>query len=188
MSVLVYLAGKIGVHGWRGKIVKDIDVLTEDIYRTEPSETYIDGLYTTGPFFICCDHGCYHGSESHGVGAYTEKEIDNDSGITPDRCSGEGVPAGLVPQICESQIMDSNFLFAYIDSSTCYGTLYEIGYAKAMGIQVAVMFANPDLKRDMWFISESANIVFSCDGYALKAETRRKEIFSAASQIAKLLV
>ena len=154
--------------------MKDIDVLTEDIYRTEPSETYIDGLYTTGPFFICCDHGCYHGSESHGVGAYTEKEIDNDSGITPERCSGEGVPAGLVPQICESQIMDSNFLFAYIDSSTCYGTLYEIGYAKAMGIQVAVMFANPDLKRDMWFISESANIV---TGMRLKRKPGAKKYF-----------
>ena len=83
--------------------------------------------------------------------------------------------------------MQSDFVFAYIDSPSCYGTLYEIGYAKGRNKPVAVMFANPKLKNDMWFISESANIVFSNEAYALKAETKSPDIFSAAKQIAHLL-
>ena len=187
-AYLVYLAGKISDADWRNRIVRElrghiIDVHT--IYSSDPAETYIDELFVSGPFFISCDHGCYHGHKTHGVGAYSPGDFIDDE--YPGRCSGIGVPKSLVPSVCMSQINCSDFVFAYIDSPTCYGTLAEIGFAIGRKLPVAVMFANSAIKDDMWFIAESADIVFNKHGYVKKAETKNVKIFDLAQQIAALL-
>lgn len=170
----VYLAGKISKHGWRDKIVSHFP---EDEY----AETKVNGVISCGPFFIACDHGCYHGDNSHGVGAYeTGEEF-------PERCEGKGTPQALVPTVCTNQIDKSNFVFAYIDSDSCYGTLCEIGYAIGKNIPVAVMFSKKTLKRDMWFIAEIVNIVFNGCADMMKCEIKKKEIFFAAQNIADLI-
>lgn len=188
--LLVYLAGKITKNDWRNSIVKELRGHVFDvhaIYSTQPADTYIDNMYVTGPFFISCDHGCYHGHDSHGVGAYSPGQYDDvDDGYTGG-CSGNGVPKSLVPSVCMKQIEESNFVFAYIDSETCYGTLLEIGYAIGRGIPVSVMFSNKKLLKDMWFIAESANIVFDENGHLKKAEIKDPEIFDASQKSAMLI-
>ena len=44
-------------------------------------------------------------------------------------------------------------MFAYINSDECYGTLYEIGYAKALGKPVLIVFDNGQRCKKMWFIN-----------------------------------
>lgn len=172
----VYLAGKISKNGWRSKLViglRDAADEASDVLTADYKNTIIDGLLTSGPYFISCDHGCYHGDNSHGVGA------DGDT-----MCSGIGIPASIVPKVCMKQIAKSNFVFAYIDSTSCYGTLCEIGYAIGKGKPVAVMFANHKLKRDMWFIAEMAHIVFNVNGSLLRTNIQEAEIIMYAQRIA----
>lgn len=178
----VYLAGKITSSGWREKIAPIRDDVRNNIYKVKYVGTFIKDLLTTGPFFISCDHGCYHGDTLHGVGAYGPEDTD-----TPG-CEGDGVPKCMVPTICTHQIDDSNFVFAFIDSVTCYGTLCEIGYAIGKGIPVAVMFSDESLKKDMWFIAEIADIVLDHCGMVRKSTTKEVNIVSAAIAIAGRLV
>ena len=93
----------------------------------------------------------------------------------------------MVPTICTHQIDDSNFVFAFIDSTTCYGTLCEIGYAIGKGIPVAVMFSDKSIRKDMWFIAEIADIVLDPFGSVLKSTTKEVDIVSAAISIAARL-
>ena len=178
-ETFVYLAGKIHKNGWRDKILDySVTICGEkDIIATKASEY----LFSCGPFFISCDHGCYHGENSHGVGAYKIGEE------FPDRCQGKGTPQALVPTVCMNQINKSDFVFAYIDSASCYGTLCEIGYAIGKGKPVAVMFATDKLKNDMWFIAEIANIVFNRKSDVLKCETNEPDMFDFAQNLAYLI-
>ena len=172
----VYLAGKISKNGWRARIVpglRDAALEASDVLKADYKETIIDGLITSGPYFICCDHGCYHGDGSHGVGS---------SGYVT--CNGIGIPAPIVPKICQEQIARSNFVFAYINSDSCYGTLCEIGYAIGKGKPVAVMFTSKKLRKEMWFVSEFASIEFDVDGSLLRANITESEIIMFAQRIA----
>lgn len=177
----VYLAGKITSNGWREQIAPIRDDVDNDIYGVKYVQTFIKGLITTGPFFISCDHGCYHGDTLHGVGAYGSEDVDKPG------CVGDGIPKCMVPTICTHQIDKSNFVFAFIDSTTCYGTLCEIGYAIGKGIPVAVMFSNKSMRKDMWFIAEIADIVLDSYGSVLKSTTKEVDIVSAATAIAARL-
>ena len=183
--MIVYLAGKISANGWREKIVIDIADVANDITEKEYATTRYEHLVCSGPFFIACDHGCYHGDASHGVGAYEAGDEDEKGAF---RCDGRGLPQSIVTSICKKQIMRSNFVFAYIDDPSCFGTLCEIGYAVGRNIPVAVLFANNQLKKDMWFVSEMANIVFDSNGKMLKAQINDAEIFVYARNIADLLL
>ena len=174
----VYLAGKIHMNGWRKAIVpklRDIASNVDDIFGTDCAETVIENLYVTGPFFISCDHGCYHGEGSHGVGA------------DGDGCEGSGVPEDVVPKVCIDQIERSNFVFAFIDDDTCFGTLCEIGYAIGKGIPVAVMLSTEKLRNSMWFVSQMADIEFAKDGYLLKSNVNDPLINRASIEIADIL-
>lgn len=173
----VYLAGKIDMNGWRTVIFPRMRYMNNSyrIFGTDCEPTTIDNLYVTGPFFISCDHGCYHGDASHGVGA------------DGDGCEGSGIPASVVPKVCMDQIERSNFVFAYIDDPTCFGTLCEIGYAVGKGIPVAVMCSTDKLRDNMWFISQMADMEFAKDGFLLKSNVKDPLINRAAIEIADKL-
>jgi hypothetical protein len=155
----VYLAGKIRQNGWREGICG---------YRcgghTDSHELYGDlvinrNLTVTGPFFISCDHGCYHGNGSHGVGAW-EGDPDDPTfykhGVPSEwpGCSELGLERSNVVTLCKKQIDEAEIVFVYIDCRDCFGTLAEIGYAHAKGKTIIIKFKNDDLERDMWFISK----------------------------------
>ena len=176
-NVLVYLAGKIRKNDWRSAIVTDIRSIasgTDYILSDHTVKTIINSLWVSGPFFISCDHGCYHGDQSHGVGA---------GGCG---CCGEGrgVPASVVTKVCQRQIDRSNFVFAYIEDETCFGTLCEIGYAIGKGIPVTVLFSSHEIRTKMWFIAEIANIELSIS----EDEFRGKEIIMLRSNVEDLNV
>ena len=74
----------------------------------------------------------------------------------------------IVYSRCLSQIDKSDIVFAWIDTMDCYGTLAEIGYAKAKGktiwIGIDEKLNTPDedsdrLSDQLWFAKEMASVV-----------------------------
>ncbi len=180
----VYLAGKISRDDWRKHIdgYRPFSMDAADIADDENEKnSHLDDfanhfgelpviskypfIQVTGPFFLSCDHGCYHGEQSHGVGA--DGLLIDPTGHKLDlgwyRCSGHSFTREEVTQICVRQIHSSDMVFAYIDDPTCYGTLFEIGFAKSAGKSIAVMFKSQDMADDMWFAAERADVVYVLD-------------------------
>jgi hypothetical protein len=144
----VYLAGKIGFHDWRERFY--YVAFWEHFPVNELSERFVhvsDELTVTGPFFISCDHGCYHGKNKHGVGAVDSLHSEHEWG----GCMGNYYTRQDVLNICKRQIDRAEIVFAYIDEGDCYGTLAEIGYAHAKGKDIVIVFSNEKLRREMWF-------------------------------------
>ena len=144
----VYLAGKITGHRWRQRILSDIDTL-----RWSDSPISKGYFYYTGPFFTACDHGCYHGPNTHG-------SINSGSKVCP------GFSEDILPirqkhiaNRCYAAIDGADFVFAYISERQCEGTLGELGYALGKGIPYAIAFA-PDvsdaLNNPFWLICSNA--------------------------------
>lgn len=63
-----------------------------------------------------------------------------------------------VREMCRAAVRSSDLVFAWIDATTCYGTLVEIGWAEAWGIEIAIA-APPFVGEghhplhDMWFVA-----------------------------------
>ena len=146
----VYLAGKISFHDWRERFTGYGMAFWEHLAPNELAERFEyvnDKLTVTGPFFISCDHGCYHGDGKHGVGAVESLHSDDEWG----GCMGNYYSRHNVLDICKRQIDRAEIVFAYINCDDCYGTLAEIGYAHAKGKDIVIAFGNEKLRREMWF-------------------------------------
>ena len=150
----VYLAGKIRQTCWRHLL---IDGLRNHSWN-DGALTQVDFDYL-GPFFISCDHGCYHRDTTHGAGI----------GCTPDF----DVHAWCVAQYCRHAVQQSDLVFAYIESSDCYGTIAELERAHTHNIPVVVAFA-PGLanenKNEFWFVCTLArSVIYDVDESQLPA-------------------
>ena len=121
-----YFAGKIAKNDWRHALVPRLR-----------NHAWGDGdldcgkFNYVGPFFVSCDHGCYHSPESHG--AYRDGCFDD----------GHNKPQTWkhVVDSCLHGVSSCDIVFAYIESLECVGTFTEIGYAVAKGIPVVMCVA-----------------------------------------------
>jgi hypothetical protein len=90
----VYLAGKIGRNDWRHELVPELrgtvngDCLDPEPVLFDPTLRIDCGDFVyVGPFFVSCDHGCFHGPASHGaVGAPDEGLSQAERGVLHGRC------------------------------------------------------------------------------------------------------
>lgn len=142
----VYLAGKISRNGWRESIggCRTNSVVNGDDYidyLVNFTQEVNDSLVIVGPTFVACDHGCYHGPESHGAGLSHYGCANGNANLTRED----------VLCICKAQIDRADIVFAYIDCEDCFGTIAEIGYAHAQGKDLVIKFANENLRKEMWF-------------------------------------
>lgn len=132
----VYLAGKIRKHCWRHLLIQGLRG-----HRWCDGVLRQDGFDYTGPFFVGCDHGCYHKAGTHG----------NGFGCSPSY----NKPRVAVVKLCRNAVTRSNLLFCYIDAPDCYGTIAEIERAHIRGIRVVIVFA-PNMAslrtNDFWFV------------------------------------
>ncbi len=159
----IYMAGKVYFGCWRHELVKDLRgalEYDEEGYKEIPQIEEEEFIYT-GPFFMSCDHGCYHGENSHGMGLYN---IDSKIEYKPDGMSyypGEGGfsvkenPRQITQEKCITGIKNCDILFAWLDSEDSFGTFAEIGYAKALGKEIWIAY--PHYNQDMWFLYMMAN-------------------------------
>ena len=155
----IYLAGKISKNGWRESIRsqwREFFCYDEETYDKDKFKNIIleydetGDIYITGPWFIGCDHGCFHGESTHGVGL---KEITCDGTWQSRFTEAE------VKEICFNQIEHSDVVFAYINDNTCYGTIAEIGYAYGLDKHIILLFDSKKRMSDMWFITQLGDYV-----------------------------
>lgn len=117
----IYLAGKIAEQDWRHGLVNDLTFVGRAAW-TPTLDALGPGIHYTGPYFLADGHGCTYGPCAHGRG--------NDCSL-----SG-GDSAEQTVELCLRAIDESTALFAWLDDLTAYGTLVEIGYARAKAIPV----------------------------------------------------
>lgn len=161
----IYMAGKISLgiptNDWR-----------RTIYDYYPYENLpLPGFHTyVGPYPISVGgHGIRMIPCTHGLGGY-ETENDGDA----DYSAEDDIDKNYVVDRCFAGIDQCDILFAWIDTMDCYGTLAEIGYAKAMNKQILIGFSekltipksnfydaykphNISESHDLWFIETMAN-------------------------------
>lgn len=142
----IYLAGKIRKNCWRHQLVKG---LREHDWNLGPLPQL--GFTYVGPFFVSCDHGCYHTNNSHG----------NTMGHQPSE-SELALHQKAVVQRCRSAINQADIVFCFIESLDCFGTIAEIERAHILGKCVVIAFA-PGLasaeENDLWFVCTDAHSV-----------------------------
>jgi len=145
----VYLAGKVNNYCWRHQYVKGLraavfvnskwPVLKNAIFK---------GVHYCGPFFVSCDHGCYHGDSSHGCGGEMMDRRQDEYGGHYVPCIGESDSAENVFNNCMDAIRVADIVVANIEP-TAYGTITEIGFAYALKKKIAIVTENKDA--DLWF-------------------------------------
>lgn len=201
----VYLAGKIAKNDWRSSIVPPIrsnewgERVTynngmydrhggELLWSQHPVPFEIDGVQheCTGPFFVSCDHGCFHDSCAHGIGA-------QGFGEHPPACLGseDGIPREQVPDLCFEAIGASQLVFAWIERADCHGTLLELGYAIGLGnVLTAICFdarfnAIAGVRADLWFAKHAVDLVIAENMNDGPREALRKAVRWASGNLRK---
>lgn len=152
----VYYAGKIGKNDWRHSLYSGLRHHTSDQVDEYTQPLTISSVTYAGPYFISCDHGCYHGKNTHGVGL----------GVIGTMCMWS-VKESSAFEDCVTYIKKADILFAYIDSTDCYGTISEIGYAKALGKPIYIVLDVSKLHMseisDLWFVLHMGDKVVRTD-------------------------
>jgi len=156
-----YLAGKISGTDWRDSIVPG---WSEENHSYQYNAAFLEydsdkkwaivpnactvlgaGLHYAGPWWNDLD-SCGHSnartsSGRHGYGSQFNPE-------------SSAIRSSEILEAVHAAIAGSDMLFAWIDSGDCYGTIYEIGYARAMGKPVVVgvseEFCGEAVLGDMW--------------------------------------
>ena len=141
----IYLAGKIRANCWRHRLVPN---LRDSTWGDAP--LYCDTYLYVGPFFVGCDHRCYHGESTHGN--YNKYDL----------CRQLGTTRREIRHRCLAAVEECDIFVAYIDSHDCYGTIAEIQHALDISKLVVIAFA-PGIatvdKNDYWFTSCSEHRV-----------------------------
>ncbi len=163
MTRNIYMAGKIRKGDWREVFIPNMRKIGSSLYDQLgnayfewPIERMGNGHYYTGPYFVACDHGCFHGPNQHGAGARDD-----------NNCYGGGIAntRKMVYGACRTAMIMSNTIFAWIDSPDCYGTIAELGIAAGeYGKKVDIWIAGPQEFDDLWFVYNLAgDTTFSYD-------------------------
>lgn len=167
----VYLAGPIAKNDWRHSIVTGLrgeSALRQgedwDDWPIMERAIFGDHHYV-GPYFLSCDHGCFHGQATHGCG--------ETNGCTPGvpcgpesaipaealwECEGE-LRRDYVARQCVAAISRCSVIFAWIDRPDCYGTLVELGYAARLNDErnawlPKIFMAGPGMTDEHWLLSK----------------------------------
>lgn len=147
----IYFAGKISCNDWRKEMADVEDKRIGEVFEC-------GDFFYCGPWFIDCDHCCFHRVGSHGVGAVDSSEatLDLNFGQHPHEFGcGSTTPRAMAYAICLDGIRRADCVFAWIDAPDCYGTIYEIAFAHSIDKPVFLHFSSKQLYDDMWFIRES---------------------------------
>jgi len=161
----IYFAGKISKNDWRNTLTKKSLVTAGPL---DDVETVCKHEYV-GPFFMSCDHGCFHGHSSHGL---TQRGYGGCCASNDGFSGSTGFTRDVIANNCLRWIDYADIVFAWINTKDCFGTLAEIGYAHAKNKPIWLVYSDvlfniklewptniiPD-RHDMWFIDQMAEKV-----------------------------
>jgi hypothetical protein len=157
----IYLAGKIAKGDWRHLFVPTLrTITTPGIWQTTTRVPMRYGHTYTGPFFIACDHGCFHGNNKHGAGAVAGQQSPNAI------CRAMSVAPAEVIDKAFNGIRRCDYMVVWADSdfTHAYGTHAEIGLAKAMGKKIAIIKeSHVGIWDDLWFVLGLADVTQEAD-------------------------
>lgn len=178
----VYLAGKITKNGWRNNIFKGLRSFKENDWYFDSSygrRHYLaaDGYEYVGPYFLADDHGSFHGEGTHGRGVNkNENPMMNPNWRESQRS---------VVSKCFEWINECDKLFVWLDSADAFGTITEIGYAKALNkpifFALDAKLKGTIFEEDIWFVINTAYDFVYCDN----AE-QAWEVFTGKTKITKI--
>lgn len=148
----VYFAGRIKKNCWRhsiiGRTISSDDVHAEfvphDLIRFGTDQQF----EYTGPYFRACDHGCSHGSATHGAAA----------GCIEDAAQSRR----QVFRAALNGIQRADTIFVWLDRyhGEANATKAEVGYAFAL--EKNIVLACPDADAELWFLGQMAtSIIFA---------------------------
>ena len=188
----VYLAGKVSKNCWRHQMVRGLrDVHPEWHCGDEDSTARwgghfpllpraVDGRHDhVGPYFVGCDHGCYHGHRTHGLLYRPVAEASD--GFTPAQREAAG---RRIHGLCLDAVDRCDLLYAWVDAPDCYGTVAEMAWARQRGKQVWV--AGPQTYEELWFTYQFANLRLFGGGSALDAFRRLERVHAGAATLAEV--
>lgn len=213
----LYLAGRVAKHDWRHAVVGG-GYLRDAAGWLPWSELTFQGSGVSplgwneyvGPFFVGCDHGCGHGKRLHGCGVAENHDCGAGSDfLEPDEAQAGDDPDGLkfwdrrrlpagmrehVSRECMLAIQRSDGVFAWLDDTECYGTLWELGFATALH-KVISIYSPPGVDlSELWLPMEQAHVRSAANPLDAFAEFRRETEVTIAlagatdSPIEKLLL
>lgn len=148
----IYLAGKIrpwgngGQEDWRFTLVPELAhtvspewmgayISVHDEWFILPKAILRQFNYV-GPFFTDLSdvYGGHGGGKAFAHGIYADRRPgESHQGYTETM-------RDMVTVLCCKALRRADLVFAWIDSVDCYGTLFELGYAKALGKPIAAYF------------------------------------------------
>jgi len=162
----VYLAGRIDHTDWRHDIAEVRGALSNvEPQIDQPMRTAIrpgvrvqgGPTHISGPYFISCDHGGFHGPTSHGVGAdYKDARCCPVDVMYPN-------PRTFAVQRCMTWLRDADAMYVWVgwDFEQAHGTHVEMGVAHALGIPIfaavksgALTDSRNDAQVETWFALE----------------------------------
>lgn len=152
---VIYLAGRISRGDWRESLFWG--VVGEEPDRLSgywPVSAGRGAFDYCGPYFTNQGHGMDHGPGQHGVAENRINEYGYDRSDLRRRTF----------RACLNAIRACTVFFAWLEDGEAYGTLVEIGYARAMNKKVVVAHP-PDVDlSDQWFALQAADRVIVADG------------------------
>lgn len=169
----VYLAGKISGTDWRSSIVAEwgyanhsttywqafCDYEHDKEWAVAPNACEAYGgirLHYSGPWWMDLfgGHGCVEWTGfPHGYSISDEhlEPLNHEAADDRKRKVQREVSVAV-----SKAIIQCDLLFAWIDSTDCYGTLVEIGFAKGLGKPVAVAVSRDIEASQLWLASAAA--------------------------------
>ncbi len=135
------MAGKVYFNCWRHDLVPDLRMYMEEEEYIDLKQITTEDFIYTGPFFLSCDHGCYHGNNTHGV--------------MGQGCVEPDIEGKMVQEKCFEGINRADIVYAWLDSEDSFGTFVELGYAYSLGKEIWIGY--PSFNVDMWFVYQTAD-------------------------------
>jgi very-short-patch-repair endonuclease len=159
----IYVAGKMQNDDWRLDLFDEYNRSNDHAHQwgcnpltiaydgtwPEHSHMHICGLRYTGPFFVDNLGG-------HGFSCF-EKDEHGGNINSPSHSAKLIGRRQEVQQWCLHAIEKADLVLAWIDCIDCYGTIAEIGYAKAL--RKIIVIAGPRRYDDLWFVYHMGDLI-----------------------------
>jgi hypothetical protein len=149
----IYLAGKVAQMDWRHRLVSNLrdSVTSVGDWMAIESLPMVGGNTYVGPFFRGCDHGCFHGPNTHGA--------------VGEGCMGDGECTAAARVYAKAlrgiAACDLFILWMGLDFATAFGSLFELGAAQRAGKKIAVIKHSDLDARDFWFPMQAADLTLT---------------------------
>ena len=140
----IYFAGKI-IKKENHKNEYRLDLSNEEYYKEHENHTFSvmrDCCILIGALDIGCDHGCFHGNNSHGANYASDDVYNHEINESMYGCSGgDYCKCEHIKKILNVKILKEDILIAVINKEKdCFGTIAEISYAYSLKKPIIVLF------------------------------------------------